>query len=135
MKRAPGAWCYCASFELSNPTQVRSPQLTDVVARHTLPTRHLERGVFTTRAPMGSEGDTMKLYTYFRSSAAYRVRIALNLKGISYEPVPIDLLKEGGQQNAPEYKAINRWAARSPKFFQLLERMTTAVSARRCQLR
>jgi maleylpyruvate isomerase len=49
----------------------------------------------------------MKLYTYFRSSAAFRVRIALNLKGISYEPVPIHLTKDGGQQKMPEYRAIN----------------------------
>ena len=39
----------------------------------------------------------MKLYTYFRSSAAYRVRIALNLKGLPYEMVPIHLSKDGGQ--------------------------------------
>ncbi len=49
----------------------------------------------------------MKLYTYFRSSAAYRVRIALNLKGLSYEAVPVHLLKEGGQQRQEEYRQIN----------------------------
>ena len=49
----------------------------------------------------------MKLYTYFRSSAAYRVRIALNLKGLAYDAVPVHLLKEGGQQLKPEYRAIN----------------------------
>lgn len=49
----------------------------------------------------------MKLYSYFRSSAAYRVRIALNLKGLAYETVPVHLLKEGGQQFSPEYRALN----------------------------
>jgi maleylacetoacetate isomerase len=49
----------------------------------------------------------MKLYTYFRSSAAYRVRIALNLKGIGYEAVPVHLLKDGGQQRQEEYRKIN----------------------------
>lgn len=49
----------------------------------------------------------MKLYTYFRSSAAFRVRIALNLKGISYEPVPIHLTKDGGRQKSAEFRAIN----------------------------
>lgn len=49
----------------------------------------------------------MKLYSYFRSSAAYRVRIAFNLKGLSYETVPIHLQKEGGQQLKPDYRAIN----------------------------
>ncbi len=49
----------------------------------------------------------MKLYTYFRSSAAYRVRIALNLKGVGYEAVPVHLLRNGGEQLAPEYLAIN----------------------------
>jgi maleylacetoacetate isomerase len=49
----------------------------------------------------------VKLYTYFRSSAAYRVRIALNLKGIGYEPVPIHLIKEGGQHKSAQYRAVN----------------------------
>ncbi|NMM12482.1 MAG: maleylacetoacetate isomerase [Rhodoferax sp.] len=46
----------------------------------------------------------MKLYTYFRSSAAYRVRIALNLKGLPYEAVPVHLLRDGGQQNQAAYR-------------------------------
>lgn len=49
----------------------------------------------------------MKLYTYFRSSAAFRVRIALNLKGLPYEAVPIHLIKDGGRNKTPEYRAIN----------------------------
>ena len=49
----------------------------------------------------------MKLYTYFRSSAAYRVRIALNLKGVSSEMIPIHLLKQGGLNKKPEYRAVN----------------------------
>ena len=49
----------------------------------------------------------MKLYTYFRSSAAYRTRIALNLKGLPYESVPIHLVKDGGRNKTPEYRAIN----------------------------
>ena len=49
----------------------------------------------------------MKLYTYFRSSAAYRVRIALNLKGLPYEMVAIHLTKDGGRQRTPEFRAVN----------------------------
>jgi maleylpyruvate isomerase len=49
----------------------------------------------------------MKLYTYFRSSAAYRVRIALNLKGLPYEMVSIHLTKDGGRNRTPEFRAIN----------------------------
>ena len=49
----------------------------------------------------------MQLYTYFRSSAAYRVRIALNLKGLSAEMIPIHLQKEGGLNKKPEYRAVN----------------------------
>jgi maleylacetoacetate isomerase len=49
----------------------------------------------------------MKLHTYFRSSAAYRVRIALNLKGIDYEAVPVHLIRDGGQHHAPAYLNIN----------------------------
>lgn len=49
----------------------------------------------------------MKLYSYFRSSAAYRVRIALNLKGIAYETVPVHLVKDGGQQLSESYRQLN----------------------------
>lgn len=49
----------------------------------------------------------MKLYGYFRSSAAYRVRIALNLKGIDYETESVHLLKDGGQQFSEAYQALN----------------------------
>ncbi|HEV2680360.1 MAG TPA: maleylacetoacetate isomerase [Rhodanobacter sp.] len=47
------------------------------------------------------------LYGYWRSSAAYRVRIALNLKGLSYESRPVHLLHDGGQQHAADYRALN----------------------------
>ena len=49
----------------------------------------------------------MKLYSYFRSSAAYRVRIALNLKGIAYETTSIHLIKDGGHNKRPEFRAVN----------------------------
>ncbi len=50
---------------------------------------------------------TVKLYSYFRSSAAYRVRIALNLKGLSYEMVPVHLTKDGGHQRQPAFRSVN----------------------------
>ena len=49
----------------------------------------------------------MKLYSYFRSSAAFRVRITLNLKGIAYETVPVHLIKDGGHNKRPEFRAVN----------------------------
>jgi len=49
----------------------------------------------------------MRLYDYFRSSAGYRVRIALALKGLTVERVPVHLLRDGGQQRAPAYRAVN----------------------------
>ena len=49
----------------------------------------------------------MELYTYFRSSAAYRVRIALNLKGLRADYRYVHLVKDGGQQHQPEYRAVN----------------------------
>ena len=49
----------------------------------------------------------MKLYSYYRSSAAFRVRIALNLKGLAYETQAIHLIKDGGHNRRPEYRAIN----------------------------
>ena len=49
----------------------------------------------------------MQLYSYFRSSAAYRVRIALNLKGLSYEYLGVHLLKNGGEQLSDTYRDVN----------------------------
>jgi maleylpyruvate isomerase len=49
----------------------------------------------------------MKLYSYFRSSAAYRVRIALNLKNLAYETIAVHLVKDGGHNKRPEFRAVN----------------------------
>ena len=49
----------------------------------------------------------IQLYNYFRSSASFRVRIALNLKNISYEDIPIHLINQGGEQFSSDYQAIN----------------------------
>ncbi|HYG07181.1 MAG TPA: maleylacetoacetate isomerase [Stenotrophomonas sp.] len=51
--------------------------------------------------------EPLQLYTYFRSSAAYRVRIALNFKGVAHELVPVHLLRDGGQQHAADYVRLN----------------------------
>ncbi|KAH0620470.1 hypothetical protein JD844_020971 [Phrynosoma platyrhinos] len=47
------------------------------------------------------------LYTYFRSSCSWRVRIALALKGLAYDSAPVNLVKDGGQQLSPEFQAVN----------------------------
>jgi maleylacetoacetate isomerase len=49
----------------------------------------------------------MKLYTYFRSSAAFRARIALNLKGIPYDPAFINMKPPAAEQSTPEFLAVN----------------------------
>jgi maleylacetoacetate isomerase len=49
----------------------------------------------------------MKLYTYWRSTSSYRLRIALALKNLSVEPVFVHLLRNGGEQNSPAFRAIN----------------------------
>jgi len=49
----------------------------------------------------------MRLYTYFRSSAAYRVRIALGLKGLAYDAVPVHLVRGGGEHRQPAYLQLN----------------------------
>lgn len=51
--------------------------------------------------------NTFVLYNYFRSSASYRVRIALNLKQIKYEYKAVHLVNNGGEQHAAEYVALN----------------------------
>ncbi|XP_020485763.2 maleylacetoacetate isomerase isoform X2 [Labrus bergylta] len=47
------------------------------------------------------------LHGYFRSSCSWRVRIAFALKGIEYDQVPVNLIKDGGQQRTQEYKTLN----------------------------
>jgi maleylacetoacetate isomerase len=54
-----------------------------------------------------SAHEILRLYDYWRSSACYRVRIALNLKGLPYESRPIHLLKDGGEQHSAAYREVN----------------------------
>jgi len=49
----------------------------------------------------------LKLYSYWRSSCSYRVRIALKLKQVEYQTIPIHLLRDGGEQHTAEYRALN----------------------------
>lgn len=49
----------------------------------------------------------MKLYDYYRSTASYRVRIALHLKQLTYETIPVHLVHQGGEQHTAQYKKIN----------------------------
>ncbi|MGO4551463.1 maleylacetoacetate isomerase [Lysobacter sp. 2RAF19] len=51
--------------------------------------------------------DRLRLYSYWRSSAAYRVRIGLNLKGLPYEQFPVHLVRDGGDQHKPAFRATN----------------------------
>ena len=51
--------------------------------------------------------ESLQLYSYWRSSAAYRVRIGLNLKGLHYDIIPVHLVREGGQQHSPQFREIN----------------------------
>ncbi|MCB1599056.1 MAG: maleylacetoacetate isomerase [Lysobacterales bacterium] len=51
--------------------------------------------------------DLIRLYSYWRSSAAYRVRIALNLKGLAYDYQPVHLLAAGGEQRSENYAQLN----------------------------
>ena len=53
------------------------------------------------------ENTRLSLYSYWRSSAAYRVRIALNLKGLSFRSIPVHLVRQGGEQHSETYRSIN----------------------------
>lgn len=50
---------------------------------------------------------TYRLHNYWRSSASWRVRIAFALKGLPYEYVPVNIVRDGGEQNRPEFGALN----------------------------
>jgi maleylacetoacetate isomerase len=50
---------------------------------------------------------TIRLYSYWRSSASYRVRIALNLKQLKHEVVPVNLIKDGGEQHHADFHQMN----------------------------
>jgi maleylacetoacetate isomerase len=50
---------------------------------------------------------SIRLYSYWRSSAAYRVRIALNLKGLPFETIPVHLVRDGGEQHAAAFNDLN----------------------------
>ena len=54
-----------------------------------------------------SKDPKITLYTYWRSSASYRVRMALNLKGLEYQQRPVHLVRDGGEQHADEYARLN----------------------------
>jgi maleylacetoacetate isomerase len=56
---------------------------------------------------MAENAPLLTLYDYWRSSSAYRVRIALNLKGLKYRQEPVHLVRNGGEQNTPEYRRLN----------------------------
>lgn len=51
--------------------------------------------------------DRLRLHSYWRSSAAYRVRIGLNLKALAYDTVPVHLVRDGGDQHRPDYVDTN----------------------------
>ncbi|MDQ3205356.1 MAG: maleylacetoacetate isomerase [Pseudomonadota bacterium] len=51
--------------------------------------------------------EQLQLYSYWRSSAAYRVRIGLNLKGLPYETIPVHLVRDGGEQHGAAFREAN----------------------------
>ena len=56
---------------------------------------------------MSENQESLVLHNYFRSSAAYRVRIAMNLKGLPYDYIPVHLTRDGGMQFKEPYKSLN----------------------------
>lgn len=54
-----------------------------------------------------SQNAKLQLYSYYRSSCSYRVRLALAFKGLEYTTHPVHLVRNGGEQHLPEYAALN----------------------------
>ena len=71
-----------------------------------------------------------RLYTYFRSGAAQRVRIGLALKGVTYDSVPVHLVRNGGEHLLPAFKAINPQAL-AARLKSLCEVRVAASGAKR----
>ena len=58
-------------------------------------------------SPTAAEAGRPRLHGYWRSSAAWRVRIALHLKGLAWDPVPVHLVRDGGEQRQPAFRQLN----------------------------
>jgi maleylacetoacetate isomerase len=65
------------------------------------------RKPFTNKTRKQREGLPVDLYTYYRSTSSYRVRIALALKGLEVNAIPVNLIRDGGEHRKPDYLAIN----------------------------
>jgi maleylacetoacetate isomerase len=70
-------------------------------------TKPAKRARFSPSGGHTEEISVLRLHTYFRSSAAYRVRIALNLKNLSYQHTPVHLRRDGGQQHSPSFVRLS----------------------------
>ena len=71
--------------------------------------------------------EALQLYSYWRSSAAYRVRIGLNLKGLAYDILPVHLVRDGGQQHSEAYRQVNPQEL-VPTFCHGQRRLTQSVA-------
>lgn len=80
-----------------------------VLTIKTFPTsRNLKTGAFRADTGLQAQGEcggVMRLYSFFRSSAAFRVRIGLNLKGLAYDTAAIHLRRN--DQSTPDYRGVN----------------------------
>src|SRR5438045_6539798 len=93
-----------ASSAYSNGATERSPDSGRGRRSYPRPRRRPRRDPCTS-VPVDEVHTTMKLYNFFRSGSSHRLRIALNLKGLRYEYVAVDL--RTAQHLRPEFKALN----------------------------